>query len=75
MRLLLHVCADSSSASKSQACICVRFEVQPEVLLNWGYHTDCPGDGFKCFMTEVSSMLTERLQYVSRLHLNSMHRT
>ncbi|CAJ1368554.1 unnamed protein product [Effrenium voratum] len=35
------------------------------VLLNWGYHTDCPGDGFKCFMTEVSSMLTERLQYVA----------
>lgn len=36
-----------------------------EVLLNWGYHTDCTGDGFKCFLTEVGSMLTERIQYVT----------
>lgn len=35
------------------------------VLLNWGYHTDCSDDGFDCFMTEVSSMLTERVQYVA----------
>jgi len=35
------------------------------VLLNWGYHTDCTGDGFKCFLTEVGSMLTERIQYVA----------
>ena len=37
-----------------------------KVLLNWGYHTDCTGDGFKCFMTEVSSMLTERVQYAAQ---------
>lgn len=40
------------------------------VLLNWGYHTDCTGDGFKCFMTEVSSMLTERVQYVASSRMN-----
>lgn len=36
-----------------------------QVLLNWGYHTDCSDDGFDCFMTEVSSMLTERVQYAA----------
>ena len=36
-----------------------------EVLLNWSYHQDCPDDSFNCFMTEVTSMLTERVQYVA----------
>ncbi|CAE7413315.1 SEC14 [Symbiodinium microadriaticum] len=39
---------------------------QALVLLNWGYHQDCSDDSFKCFMTEVTSMLTERVEYVAR---------
>eukprot|EP00438_Fugacium_kawagutii_P002750 Skav229386 [mRNA] locus=scaffold4358:54301:55095:- [translate_table: standard] len=42
----------------------------PLVLLDWSYHSDCTGDGFKCFMTEVTSMLGERLQYVARSKVN-----
>ncbi|CAE7210865.1 CLC-E [Symbiodinium sp. KB8] len=43
---------------------------QALVLLNWGYHEDCTDDSFNCFMTEVTSMLTERVQYVARSREN-----
>mmetsp|Transcript_58869 Transcript_58869/g.122213 ORF Transcript_58869/g.122213 Transcript_58869/m.122213 type:complete len:315 (+) Transcript_58869:93-1037(+) len=43
---------------------------QALVLLNWSYHQDCPDDSFNCFMTEVTSMLTERVQYVARSREN-----
>ena len=36
-----------------------------QVMLNWGYHKECPGDAFDCFETEVTSMLTERIQYAA----------
>ena len=43
---------------------------QALVMLNWGYHQDCSDDSFKCFMNEVTNMLTERVQYVARSREN-----
>ncbi|OLP99099.1 hypothetical protein AK812_SmicGene18380 [Symbiodinium microadriaticum] len=39
-----------------------------QVLLNWGYHEDCTDDSFNCFMTEVTSMLTERVIFRNLKH-------
>mmetsp|Transcript_34515 Transcript_34515/g.61250 ORF Transcript_34515/g.61250 Transcript_34515/m.61250 type:complete len:335 (-) Transcript_34515:49-1053(-) len=35
------------------------------VLLDWSYHMNCTDDSFRCFEKEVTSMMTQRQQYIA----------